>query len=94
MAKSYYLDNAFLEAALKNVSYTSPATAYVALYTSAPGPTGGGTEVSGGSYARTACTFGAAASVCTARQASAVPAWGTRRIHSSTSAVTSCILPL
>ena len=63
MAKSYYLDNALLEAALRAVSYTSPATVYVALYTAAPGPTGGGTEVSGGSYARTACTFGAASNV-------------------------------
>ena len=82
MAKTYYLDNAMLEAALRNVSYTSPATVYVALYTSAPGPTGGGTEVSGGSYARTACTFGAASSgsltnsgACTFPQATA--GWGT-----------------
>jgi hypothetical protein len=82
MAKSYYLDNAFLEAALRNVSYTSPATAYVALYTSAPGPTGGGTEVAGGSYQRTACTFGAPTNgaltnsgACTFPQATA--GWGT-----------------
>jgi hypothetical protein len=82
MAKSYYLDNALLEAALRNISYSSPATVYVALYTSAPGPTGGGTEVSGGSYARTACAFGPAASgsltnsgACTFPQASA--GWGT-----------------
>jgi hypothetical protein len=82
MAKSYYLDNALLEAALRAVSYTSPATVYVALYTAAPGPTGGGTEVSGGSYARTACTFGAASNgsltnsgACTFAQASA--GWGT-----------------
>ena len=82
MAKSYYLDNAFLEAALRAVSYTSPATAYVALYTAAPGPTGGGTEVTGGSYARQACTFGAAANgsltnsgACTFPQATL--AWGT-----------------
>ena len=82
MAKSYYLDNVLLEAALRAVSYTSPATVYVALYTAAPGPTGGGTEVTGGSYARTACTFGAASNgsltnsgACTFAQASA--GWGT-----------------
>jgi hypothetical protein len=82
MAKSYYLDNAILQAALCNTAYLSPATVYVALYTSAPGPTGGGTEVSGGSYARTACTFGTPASgsitntgACTFPQASA--GWGT-----------------
>lgn len=32
------------------------ATVYVALYTSAPSDTGGGTEVTGGSYARVAVT--------------------------------------
>ena len=62
MAKSYYLDNAVLDAALRNTAYSSPATVYVALYTASPGPSGGGTEVAGGSYARTACTFGAPSS--------------------------------
>ena len=82
MAKSYYLDNIMLEAALRAVAYTSPATAYVALYTGAPGPSGGGTEVTGGSYGRQACTFGAAANgsltnsaPCTFPQATL--AWGT-----------------
>ena len=41
MAKSYYLDNAVLQAVLAAVPYTSPSAVYVALYTSAPGPTGG-----------------------------------------------------
>jgi len=81
MAKSYYLDNAVLQAVLAAVQYTSPSAVYVALYTSAPGPTGGGTEVSGGSYQRTACTFGAPTNgaltnsgACTFPQASAVGA--------------------
>jgi hypothetical protein len=82
MAKSTYLDNALLNAVLVNTPYTSPATVYVALYTATPGPTGGGAEVSGGSYARTACTFGAASNGsmtnsadCTFPQATA--SWGT-----------------
>lgn len=33
-------------------SWTKPTHLYVALYTAAPGETGGGTEVTGGSYAR------------------------------------------
>lgn len=33
-------------------SYTKPTVLAVALYTAAPGETGGGTEVTGGSYAR------------------------------------------
>lgn len=38
-------------------SATRPTAWYVALYTVAPGEGGGGTEVSGGSYARVAATF-------------------------------------
>lgn len=34
-------------------------TPYVALFTAAPGETGGGTEVTGGAYARQSVTFGA-----------------------------------
>lgn len=59
-AFSDYLEAKVLEHTLRNVGYTSPATVYVALYTSNPGETNTGTEVSGGSYARTAATFGAA----------------------------------
>jgi hypothetical protein len=44
---------------LRNTAYTSPATVYVGLFTSDPTDAGSGTEVSGGSYARTAVTFGA-----------------------------------
>jgi hypothetical protein len=36
--------------------YVRPATVYLALFTSAPTDAGGGTEVSGGSYARKAVT--------------------------------------
>lgn len=38
-------------------SATRPTTWYVGLFTDDPGETGSGTEVSGGSYARTAVTF-------------------------------------
>jgi len=37
---------------MRNVAVTGEAAAYVALYTAAPSDAGGGTEVSGGSYAR------------------------------------------
>jgi hypothetical protein len=56
---SNYLENALINATLRNTSYTSPATVYVGLYTSDPTDANTGTEVSGGSYARTAVTFGA-----------------------------------
>lgn len=40
---------------------TRPTAWYVALFSAAPGETGGGTEISGNGYARQAVTFGAAA---------------------------------
>lgn len=49
---SNYLENKILDHVLRNVSYTSPTTAYVGLFTSDPTDAGTGTEVSGGSYAR------------------------------------------
>jgi hypothetical protein len=56
---SNYLENALINATLRNTAYTSPTTVYVGLFTSDPTDAGSGTEVSGGSYARTAVTFGA-----------------------------------
>ncbi len=56
---SNFLENALINATLRNTTYTSPATVYVSLWTSDPTDAGSGTEVSGGSYARTAVTMGA-----------------------------------
>ncbi len=55
-SKSDYLENKQLDHALGGPDYSRPATVYVALYTIAPTDAGGGTEVSGGSYARVAVT--------------------------------------
>jgi len=83
-AMSDYLENELLDHVLKVGSWTAPTDIYVALFTADGGLeastlTG---EVSGGSYARTTATFGAAASGtstnsadCTFPTASA--AWGT-----------------
>jgi hypothetical protein len=54
--KSDYLENKVLDLLLGAVSYTVPTTVYIALYTAAPTDAGGGTEVSGGGYARVAVT--------------------------------------
>ena len=59
MALSTYLANALQSAVLRNTSYTSPATVYVALYTTDPTVANSGTEVSGGSYARVSAAFDA-----------------------------------
>lgn len=58
-AKSNYLEGKIIEHVLRNVSYTSPTTVYMALFTSDPTEAGTGTEVTGGSYARQSITFGA-----------------------------------
>ena len=62
-AVSNYAETAILNALFRNTTYTSPATTYLALYTSDPTDADVGSEVSGGSYARQAITFGAPAQV-------------------------------
>ena len=54
---SDYLEDKVLEHVFGGNSYTAPGTHYVALYTVAPTDTGGGTEVSGGAYARQTAAF-------------------------------------
>ncbi|RLP97309.1 hypothetical protein QT235_03135 [Geobacillus stearothermophilus] len=58
-AISNYLENALINAVLRNIPYTSPAAVYLALYTSDPTDANTGTEVTGGSYQRQQITFGA-----------------------------------
>ncbi len=58
-ALSNYLENALINATLRNTTYTSPAVVYVGLFITDPTDAGSGTEVSGGSYARQTATFGA-----------------------------------
>jgi hypothetical protein len=61
MQISNYLSAALLNAVLRNTAFTSPATVYIALYTSDPTAADTGTEVNGGAYARRPITFAAAA---------------------------------
>jgi hypothetical protein len=56
---SNYLENALINATLRNTTFTSPAAVYVSLHTADPTDAGTGTEVAGGSYIRQAATFGA-----------------------------------
>ena len=51
-ALSDYAENKIGDLLLRNQAFSSPAGVYVALFTAAPNDAGGGTEVSGGSYAR------------------------------------------
>ena len=58
-AMSDFLENALINATLRATTYTSPTDVYVGLFTTDPTDDGSGTEVSGGSYARTVATFDA-----------------------------------
>jgi hypothetical protein len=79
---SNFLENALINATLRNTAYTSPTTVYVGLYTSDPTDGNTGTEVSGGSYARTAVTFDAPSNGASLNNAAvefpqATASWGT-----------------
>jgi hypothetical protein len=56
---SNYLETALINGTLRGTTYTAPTTVYIGLYTSDPTDADTGTEVTGGSYARQAVTFGA-----------------------------------
>lgn len=79
---SNYLENALINAVLRNTSYTSPATVYLALYTSDPTDADTGTEVSGNAYVRQSITFGAPSNGVSTNSAAiefpqATGSWGT-----------------
>jgi hypothetical protein len=79
---SNYLENALINATLRATTYTSVATVYISLWTTDPTDAGSGTEVSGGSYARTAVTFAAPSNGVTTNSAdvtfpTATGSWGT-----------------
>ncbi len=60
MNKTNYLRNALANHTLRGVVYTPPSVWYIALFIVTPTNVGGGTEVTGGSYARQAVTFSTA----------------------------------
>lgn len=74
------LETRVLQWALTNGSPARPTAWYIGLFTAAPGETGGGTEVSGGSYVRTAATFTVSGNLATTSAAvefpTATASWG------------------
>jgi len=53
---SDFLEAKLLDLVLSATAYAAPTTLTCHLYTAAPSDTGGGTEVTGGSYASQTCT--------------------------------------
>jgi len=81
-AMSNYLETAIVNAVLRNTTYTSPATVYVALFTTDPTDAGSGTECTGASYVRKAMTFSAPSNGVTSNSSAvefdqATTSWGT-----------------
>ncbi len=79
---SNYLENALINATLRNTSYSSPATVYVGLFTSDPTDAGTGTECTGGAYARKSMAFNAPSNGASTNSAAvefdqATSSWGT-----------------
>jgi hypothetical protein len=56
-ALTNFCENKLIDHLFRTTTYT-PGTMYVGLFTAMPSDTGGGTEVTGGSYARVAVTKG------------------------------------
>lgn len=81
-ALSDYAENKLLDHLLGKTSFTMPASVRVALFTAAPSDAGGGTEVSGGSYARQAIVVNTSSGGATNPNAdvtfpTATASWGT-----------------
>jgi hypothetical protein len=78
--------HSWLNLVLRNTAYTSPAAHFLALYTAAAGDADGGTEVTGGSYARQSIAFDAPSAGATQNSAlvtfpTATADWGTVAAH-------------
>lgn len=81
-AFSDYSEDGLLNHLLRNTALTSPTTVYAALFTDAVNDDASGTEVTGGSYAREAVTFGAPSSGSSSNSGAvtyttATAGWGT-----------------
>ena len=81
---SDYLEVTLLNETLNGVAFTAVNNPYISLHTANPTDAGTGTEVSGGSYARTASSFatasgtsGSVASDADATFPTATAGWGT-----------------
>ena len=82
MSFTDFLEVELLDHVFGGAAYTPPATVYVALFTTATSGTGSGTEATGGSYARQAMAFDAAAAGATDNTSAvefptATASWGT-----------------
>ncbi len=91
--KSHYAEGVVLNTLLRATAFTAPTAVYVALYTVAPTDAGGGTEVTGGSYARQAVTSSLANWAGTQGAATTVASTGTSGTTSNNTVITFASMP-
>lgn len=87
-SKTDYLENKQIDHRLRGQAYTPPATVYIGLFTAAPTDAGGGTEVTGGSYARVAVAASMAEWAGTQSAGSNTASTGTSGTTSNNSTIT------
>lgn len=85
---SDYLENKLIDYVFRGQTFTAPTTIYVALFTANPSDSGGGTEVSGGSYARVAVSSSLANWAGTQSAGSTVASSGTSGTTSNNATIT------
>lgn len=87
-AMSDYLENKLVDQIFRGQAFSFPATLHVGLLTSAPSDAGGGTEVSGGSYARQPVTASLANFAGTQSAGSTTASSGSTGATSNNAAIT------
>ena len=87
-AMSDYLENKMVDLTLRGQAFTAPVTLYFGLHTAATTDAGGGTEVSGGNYARVAVTASLANFAGTQAAASTTASSGTGGVTSNNTVIT------
>jgi hypothetical protein len=87
-ALSDYIENKIVDWLMRAQAFSPPATLYVGLLTAAPSDSGGGTEVSGGSYARVSVSSSLANWAGTQAAGSTTASTGTGATTSNNSPIT------
>jgi hypothetical protein len=87
-AMSNFLENELVDHVFRSRSFPAPTAMWVALFTAAPNDTGGGTEVTGGSYARIALNPSASNWQGTGGEVTAVDSAGTGGTTSNNATIT------
>lgn len=87
-AMSDWLENGLVDFILRNQALTLPANLHFALFTAAPSDSGGGTEVTGGSYARVSVARSLANFAGTQSAGSTTASTGTGGVTSNNNAIT------